>query len=657
MDSPYSKRANGRTVLAVVAAITVFIAAVVIVIIVVFRPFSDAAAPRPAAPRAGDTHRETAGTRALAELERLTEKVPGFKPVRIAGRPGEVRLTPDRSLTVDDLRGVPLDDDPPVLGPAPAYDPRMADTFAPGEAPYAAEGIAPFRFRFFNCEFNYGGWHTFTMADYAATRGFNIIYPYTRKTTEGRHLPAGTRWLTWGGFVSWHRWFTDHDLPDGRYDLLADRDLVAEHLAAKRFARDPGGERIKTHGDLLMIDQEHPVLSPDKLRAQEWYPRGAPAARRKAFEQTYYDGYAKTYISSARAAREEGWENISIYGWYPWGRTWGGLEKTTAEPGTDFAWNAFGRRIFADIDIVNNSVYCFYWHPGNVAYTLANIDMNIRMTGNRKPVRPYYWTLLHGGGGGWRWWERQPVADEEKRAMIAMGFFTGFDGFVTWNWSGTGNHHRPALRRKVKARDPAPGAAKHRWETSDVMVADGFRCAAEDGTPRRFERYDALHVVSVDDETGTARFQLIDKKAGGKNNHGVGAGYPVYRMPAAALKKHLRAKSAPVAAMIEGMALVKPIEYLLRHGEVEIDVPAQKQFGRRLPVVRRVRLGAVHVLVTYDPNVIYGSRPEGEKTPPADGAPREIVLEDFGGVAGRTLRIPADEHTRLFVVLEEAEAQ
>ena len=72
-----------------------------------------------------------------------------------------------------------------------------------------------------------------------------------------------------------------------------------------------------------------------------------------------------------------------------------------------------------EIDIVNNSVYCFYWNPGNVAYTLANIDMNIKMTGNKKPVRPYYWTLLHGGGGGWRWWKNQPIADEEKRAMIA----------------------------------------------------------------------------------------------------------------------------------------------------------------------------------------------------------------------------------------------
>jgi hypothetical protein len=61
------------------------------------------------------------------------------------------------------------------------------------------------------------------------------------------------------------------------------------------------------------------------------------------------------------------------------------------------------------VDIVNNSVYCFYWSPHNVAYTLANIDSNMALVNSmstKKRVRPYYyyWTLLHGGGGGWRWW-------------------------------------------------------------------------------------------------------------------------------------------------------------------------------------------------------------------------------------------------------------
>jgi len=85
---------------------------------------------------------------------------------------------------------------------------------------------------------------------------------------------------------------------------------------------------------------------------------------------------------------------------------------------------------------------------------------------------------------------------------------------------------------------------------------------------------------------------------------------------------------------------VKPLEYALRHGAVRIDVPAQEQFGKTLPIVRRVRCGHLHVLITYDPKVVYG------------GTPRQIVLSNFGGVEGRTLVLPADAQTRLFVLLE-----
>ena len=56
------------------------------------------------------------------------------------------------------------------------------------------------------------------------------------------------------------------------------------------------------------------------------------------------------------------------------------------------------------------------------AYTLANIDSNralIESMPERRPMRPYYWTLLHGGGGGWRWWKGQPLANEEWRNHIA----------------------------------------------------------------------------------------------------------------------------------------------------------------------------------------------------------------------------------------------
>ena len=87
--------------------------------------------------------------------------------------------------------------------------------------------------------------------------------------------------------------------------------------------------------------------------------------------------------------------------------------------------------------------------------------------------------------------------------------------------------------------------------------------------------------------------------------------------------------------------MVKPFEVLLREGEVRIDVSAQEQFAGSLPIVRRVKSGRHHVLITYDP---------GWET--AEGA-REIVLDDFDGHAGMQLRLPADAQTRVFVLREQ----
>jgi len=576
---------------------------------------------------------------AEAELRARAARVPAFGVLNLPTTPGTVVLNREQSLTVEQLRGVNLDDNPPVLGqPAKPYDKRMTDTYPPGQAPYVARGIKPFRLRYFNCEFNYGGWHNFAMADYASAHGFNILYPYVRKIEHRAHLPEGTKWLTWGGFINWHKWFGEHGLPDGRYDLLVEKDLLQIHSSEGKFERPADPIELKECGEYLMIDMEHPVLSPDRLREQAWYPKDATEAKRESFAGRYYDGYAQTYISAVLTARKQGWRNISIYGWAPYGRTWGGLEKPDVDPGTNHAWNAFGRQIYDVIDIVNNTVYCFYWSPQNVAYTLANIDSNMALVNSmstKKPARPYFWTLLHGGGGGWRWWKGQPLANEEKRAMIAMAFFTGIDGFDTWNWSGTGNHHvPPALTKDKSGKDYFTSGA-------DVMLKDDFELPPESAPagvePEPFKRYDVVHVLSVDEAEGIVRFQKIRH---GAKNHGVADGQPVFVMPIERLERHLRIKSEPVAAMIEGMALVKPLEYILRHGEVEIDVPARIQFKQTLPIVRRVKLGPIHILITYDPKVVHG------------GKPREIVLTDFNGRTGLTLKLPADEQTRIFVLRE-----
>ena len=85
---------------------------------------------------------------------------------------------------------------------------------------------------------------------------------------------------------------------------------------------------------------------------------------------------------------------------------------------------------------------------------------------------------------------------------------------------------------------------------------------------------------------------------------------------------------------------MKPFEYLLRHGEIKIDVPAREPFREQTPIVRRVKLGPFHVLITYDPGVLYG------------GGPRRVVLQDFDGHEGPTLRLPADDQKRIYVLEE-----
>ena len=74
---------------------------------------------------------------------------------------------------------------------------------------------------------------------------------------------------------------------------------------------------------------------------------------------------------------------------------------------------------------------------------------------------------------------------------------------------------------------------------------------------------------------------------------------------------------------------------------MKVDVPARRQFKETLPLVRRVKLGDIHILVTYDPGVVHG------------GEPRKIVLADFAGHAGLTLTLPADDETRIFVIREQ----
>ena len=575
-----------------------------------------------------------------AEIDKLVELIPKFQPVKLIAEPGEIRLDNSQGFCIEQLRGHKIDSQPPQLKPlARDYPENLTDGFVAGSGPYVAKDIRPFRLGYFNCEFNYGGWHNAEMTDYASTHGFKIIWLYQPQKQQPRHFPNGTEFMHWTASYKWDSLLKEQGIPAGRYDLLDQR---------KTFERLKKQGKIKfsppKRENYLMLDMEHGVLPPARLRKQDWYPSDTTEQRKREFESRYFSGYAKTFTAVVDRARQQGWKNISVYGWAPFGRTWGGLEQSAFDADTDEtdeAWQRFGKTIYDNIDIINNSVYCFYWSQKNVAYTLANIDENVRRVRSEhpiKPVRPYFWTLLHGGGGGYRWWRYMPLPTEEQRAMTAMAFFTGIDGFDCWNWSGTASHHRPVdlLQSAINAKSKG-----EKFEPVDVMLGVPLDVTGDVmvGDPassiEHFGRYDVVHVTEVDIDKKTIRFQKIRPD---ESKMGLNVDFPVFETPVKAITSRSYVSSEPIGAMIEGMALIKPIEFLLRSGTVKIDVSAEKQFQESLPIVRRVSNGQYHAVITYDPGVIHG------------GAAREIILPNFNGIKGLTLTLPADDQTRIFIL-------
>ena len=375
--------------------------------------------------------------------------------------------------------------------------------------------------------------------------------------------------------------------------------------------------------DSLMIDMEHSVLAPSELRKQAWYPQTAGIV----FERKYYDGFAKTYTAAMKAAKKRGFRNISVYGWEPFPRRWYGLENFQMDPMHYEPWDLYGKSIHNDLgtDILNPSLYVYYWSAQNVGSILCNLDFNrelISTAPHPKPLRPYFWTLLHGGDANQHWWTNQPVASEESRAWTFLSMMSGIDGIDLWNWSGTGNHQIP--------RSITPGA--------DIQVGETFFQLAEgsEGKKTRFNRYDIVHIASLDNSNGEVRFGRIDP-----NETGQDAGrkqQTLYKMRVVDLIRYLRTEAEPLSGVIEGLALAKPLEYFLSHAKPVVDVSSQKQFLESLPIVRRMKLGKFNLIATYDPAVVYG------------GKPRQIELSDFDGTAGHRLSIPADAQVRFWVL-------
>lgn len=558
---------------------------------------------------------------ACDEVADVLQKFPHMKQV-VLPPSGELVLDAEDSLIASDLEGVPLDAAPPLLGtPSPAYHPKFVDDGSI-PAPFFANGIEAFRHAEFNNEFVVAGHHTYDAADYATTKGFRFIINYARYLDEQGHLPPGTEWHKNVKF-NWRAWMTSHGFTSERWDQLADVDLVTL-LTNEGFLEVPGGGLpIETS---LMLNLEESVLLPEQLRGQDYYPSEASVTERELFESKYYAGYINIYTAPVRIAHARGYSYVSIYGWNPMGRTWWDIGKPAFLAQSELQWQLYGEAIYQEIDGVNNSLYSFYWSPQNLAYTLANADLNLAKVAAqsvRKPVRPYYWQLLHGGGGGDRWWAYQPIPTEEARAITAMSFFTGVDGVVQYGWTGTSIFSAPPIA--------AVGA--------NLMIGTPFDLAPSSpaGPSEHFARYEVVRVTDID-PSGVVHFQRVAREL--PFPYGLGPEAPTFEMTEAVLSTYLRPSSEPLSGMFEGMALVKPFERILRHGTVKIDVPASTQFTAVHPVSRRVKRDGVHVLVATDPTVAYG------------GSARELVLSDFDGRVGRSVRVPTDGETRVWLLVD-----
>jgi len=570
----------------------------------------------------------------------LKARVPGLTVIELPAS-GQVTLAADQSLTVEALRGVKLDDTPPVLGSLPEpYEAHLTDAFAPGEAPYWAQAIEPFRFDHFTVEFCYGGWHNLQMIDYAATHGFSVTFHYVMP--DQTHLPEGTKLLSWGDFTHWHEYFNEHNLTWERWDQLADRDVVAD-LLPKAWEYDSRA--------IAMLDLEHGgALSPDDLRAQGWYPASGTAEEQAEFEQKYYEGYLKTFTGPLEALKRKGWTSVGIYP-QPYGSGYFNLlgryergESALPDPETYWPWLRYGKAMAEAEDVAYPDVYMYYWTPQNVAYALARLDFDqvlLQSLPEPKPLRPYYWPLLHGGDAEPHWWAQQPHANEDMRALTFLTFFAGTDGLVIWNWSGTGNHQAPPPLWSEGASTCGGDVAVEGGIGANAMVGKDFELrpegAGEDTPPTRIRRYDVLAIESVNEAKGLVRFQHIETALPQPDDR-LDPARPFYVMEKNALLANLRAPAEAVSGAVEGLALAKAFEELLKFGEPKVDIPAIEQFAQTLPIVRRVQLGDYSLIATYDPKAL-----QHEER-------RTIELKDFAGQAGLTLLLPADDQVRAFLV-------
>jgi hypothetical protein len=272
----------------------------------------------------------------------------------------------------------------------------------------------------------------------------------------------------------------------------------------------------------------------------------------------------------------------------------------------------------------------------NIGFLISNLDRNVSWVkalpvSMRRPIRPYFMHVLMNRTS-WLWWQQMPLPTEEARAAACLGLFTGIDGE---DWWGYCDYHS----NLQLPPDVAKGLSDNGY--CDVMVKDtltGTNVATS--ATRTFTRYDALHVTALDTTTGVATFQFIVKDDR-PNNWGVGATYPYYTAKLTDMTPHLRSYNDDWPGIFEGLAMAKQVEYFLKYGTImRNDFDYATVYENMLPIGRRVKLGSVSIVATYDPLVVVN--PTMTR--------RNVVYTNFDGVAGLNLTFPADAQVRIWVI-------
>ena len=550
---------------------------------------------------------------AIAEVNHL-HMVFGVSETRVPPQPGNVTVSAKSAFTAARLPGQRLQFDPPKLGAVPVYPAQQQDLVAPT---YQVPNLGAFSFKYFNNEMDFGRDHTFAMNDYSSIHGFSFNCPIGRTAESITWMPAGTTFTSGFGISRGQMVKACGIAETDRLDKLVDlgAEAVIQGIIKGGFFK--GWDPAKTSELWLDLEEGCPDLG--TLRTFAFYPKTGTAEEKAAFEKKWYDGLAMILYCPVDAAHRLGFKNVCIYGWNPdW---W----EAKGDPATDYYWQNIGKQILPHVDWVCCCNYYFQPVQGNVAARLCDTDSNMKYMatlppGQRKPLRPFFSNQFINFVP---WCYLAPATNEEMQATTALQAFTQYDGYLMWcnavlaNDQSCNDNLPPPLAKDVKVR-----------------FKDAFTVDQEGGGTRDFARYDLINVVSVDG--GNVRFQWADATNG--KDHGYGPAYAYYTASVEALTPHLLSPFECLQGMFQGLAMAKQVEWTLRHGTIVWDFDSKEVLTKGLPIERHIQVANLHVVATYDPQVVYGK--------PA----RDVVVPNFAGVTGLNLTFPADSQVRIYLV-------